>query len=1009
MKKLLLLSLVLASVFFSYADAWGQARTVTGRVTSPDGIELPGVNVVVRGTTTGTNTNVDGTYSIEVPGPETTLVYSFLGMSTHQELVGDRNVINIRLVTDTRALSEVVVVGYGTQERRDITGSIASADARQIEDRPVPNALEAIQGQVAGVQIQSTSGRPGAGMMVRVRGRASIGGAGANEPLYVIDGVPISNVSDTQIGSTAEPGPSPLANLNPEDIESIQVLKDAAAAAIYGSRASNGVVLITTKRGRINQPTQINFSTYQGVQTLTRRPDMLNAEQYRTIQREARINAGANPDAPTLPDGTNNPNYFPALPAGATSTDWIDEIMRDRSRVSNYTLSASGGGERTTFYVSGSYFNQDAILREGGFERFSTRFNLDHRATDRLNFGLNMQLARSQITQTAVDNSIYSPWSQGLQSRPDERPFTDEGGFAVVTTNNPRRLFEPEYETDIYSSIGNLFAEYEFLPGLTARTMVGTEIAYTKDFTYLPTTSFQGAAVGGEGTAANALRVNWLVENTLSFQRTVLAERLRINAVVGHTYQEDTRERSSVTGRDFPSDAFRYLTSAANIATGFSDWTGWGLESLLGRVNLDLDDRFLISAAIRRDGSSRFGRNNLYGTFPSVAVGWRISAMEFMQPLQFVTDLKLRASYGITGNQASIGDFTALSLIGAGQNYADRSGLGATRIGNPGLLWETTAQTNLGLDASFFNARLNIMLDVYNKETRDLLLARPIPRTSGFGSIQENIGSVRNRGFEVAIQSVNLDGAFRWTTNFNAAYNENEVLALHQDEPIQVGFVSRVAVGQPIGSFFVIRATGVDPQTGNMIYEDLDGSGTIGDADRQFVGNPFPKWEGGLTNRFEFAGFDLSAQIYFRYGNDLYNLQREGINGYTNMGASLANMTTDALRRWQNPGDQTDMPRAITGAPGVQNNRRSSRFVEDGSFARLRLLTLGYTLPANVAGMAALRNARVYVSAQNLFTLTRYSGPDPEVSSSMDDRQAGVDQGAIPQLRTIMIGINLGI
>lgn len=1000
---------MLGSTLLSSVGAWAQARIVTGRVTGPDGMELPGVNVVVRGTTIGTSTSVEGAYSIEVPGPQATLVFTFLGMTTQQELVGDRTVINVRLVTDTRALSEIVVVGYGTQERRDITGAIASADARQIENRPVPNALEAIQGQVAGVQIQSTSGRPGAGMMVRVRGRASIGGAGANEPLYVIDGVPISNVSDTQIGSAAEPGPSPLANLNPEDIESIQVLKDAAAAAIYGSRASNGVVLITTKRGRAGQPSQINFTTYQGVQTLTRRPDMLNAQQYNMIQREARVNAGANPDARTLPNGNPNPNFFPAIGTDASTTDWIDLILRDRSRVSNYTLSASGGGDKTTFYVSGAYFNQDAILREGGFERFSTRFNLDHRATDRLNFGLNMQLGRSHITQTAVDNSIYSPWSQALQSRPDERPFTDEGEFAVVTTNNPMRLFEPEYDTEIYSSIGNLFAEYEFLPGLTARTMLGTEIAYTKDFTYLPTTSFQGAGVGGQGTAANALRVNWLVENTINFQRSLVGDRLGVNAVIGHTYQEDTRERSSVTGRDFPSDAFRYITSAANITSGFSDWTGWGLESLLGRVNLDWDDQFLLSAAVRRDGSSRFGKNNLYGVFPSVAVGWRISALPFMQPLQFLTDLKLRASYGITGNQASIGNFTSIAEIGAGQNYADRSGLGATRIGNPDLRWETTAQANLGLDASFFNNRLNIILDLYNKETRDLLLARPIPRTSGFSSIQENIGSVRNRGFEIGIQSVNVDGAFRWTTNFNAAFNENEVLALHEDEPIQVGFVSRVAVGQPIGSFFVIRATGVDPQTGDMIYEDLDGSGTIGDADRQFVGNPFPKWEGGITNRFEFAGFDLSAQIHFSYGNDLYNLQREGINGYTNLGASLANMTTDALRRWQNPGDVTDMPRAVTGTPGVLNNRRSSRFVEDGSFARLRNLTVGYTLPANIAGMAALRNARIYLTAQNLFTLTNYSGPDPEVSSSADDRQAGVDQGAIPQLRTITIGLNLGI
>jgi TonB-linked SusC/RagA family outer membrane protein len=995
MKKSYLIVLLFLIGFSNLALA--QNRKVNGKVTSAlDGMDLPGVNVMIKGTSNGTVTDINGNYVLEVPGENAVLVFSSVGFALEERTVGTQTVINVSLLDDIKQLSEVVVVGYGTQERRDLTGSIASVGKKEIENTPVSNSMQAIQGRVAGVQIASASGRPGSAMQVRVRGRASVGGVGSNDPLYVIDGVPISNNDDSQ--TTGGQGISPLASLNPEDIESIQVLKDAASAAIYGSRGSNGVVLITTKKGAKDKPTQINFSAYTGVQDLTRKMDMLNADEYRMIQREARANTGL----------AESPRY--AAYDTLKTYDYINDILRKSSKISNYSLSTSGGSKNTQFYVSGSYFKQDAILKEGGYERLAGRFNLNHQATDKLNFGLNLGLTKSKVVQTSVDNSIYSPWAQALQTPPDENPYNADNSYAVITTNNPMRLFEPDYQTEVYSTVNNVFAEYEIIKGVKFRSSLGSEVAYTKDFEYFNTLSFQGQGnINGQGTAANALRTNWLTEQTLTYNKSLLNDKLFVTALAGFSYQKDQRERSSVSGRGFPSDNFRYLTSASSIYAGSSDWTGNALESTIGRLNLAWEDRYLFQAAVRRDGSSKFGANNRYGIFPSVSAGWRISSESFMENITFLNDLKLRASYGLTGNQNSIGNFTSLALVGSGQNYDDRAGLGAAQLPNPDLKWETTAQSNIGLDVTVLNNKVTLNLDWYDKTTNDLLLARPIPRTSGFGSIQENIGSIRNRGFEAMLQTVNIDKELRWTTNFNISANRNKVLKLYNNQPINAGFVSRTEVGQPVGSFYVIKALGVNPETGDMMYEDLNGDGKYNDSDRQFVGNPFPDFEGGITNTVTYKGFDFSAFFQFSKGNDIYMLYEEGANGTMNLGASTANMSKRALDRWTPENRDTNVPRAFaaTGSDNL-NLLRSSRYMEDGSYIRLKNITLGYTLPANLTNKAFVRSARVFVTGQNLLTFTKYTGFDPEVSSSNDDRQAGVDQGAIPQLRNVTVGLNIG-
>ena len=1008
MKKFLLLSFMLM-LSFAFSESWAQDRTVTGQVTSvEDGSTLPGVNVVIKGTTIGTVTDIDGNYSLQVSGNNVVLVFSFIGLATEEAEVGSRSVVNIAMTTDIKQLSEVVVIGYGTQTRRKITGAIGSTGTEAFENIPVADPLQALQGRVAGVEVSSSSGRPGGANIVRIRGVASIGGANANNPLYVVDGVPISNRDDSQ--QAAGQGFSPIANLNPDDIASMEVLKDAAAAAIYGSRASNGVVLITTKKGSYNEKTQFDIKFSQGVQELTNTVDFLNARQFREIMRESRANAGLAPDAQFDDD--------PSL----QTTDWIDLIQRDDPRILNFSLSAQGGSEKTKFFVSANYFQQESILKKGEFERFSTRFNLEHYATDKVNIGFNIQAVRSFLFQTAVDNSIFSPWPTAVGARPDEVPFDGDGAFTTLATvNNPIRNFENTDETTVYNVLSNAYAEIELIKGLRFKTLFGVDFNVTRDFGKDPITSFQGEGVGGAGFSGDVFRLNWLTENTLNYTTKLADERLTLNALVGYTYQVDTRDRTSVAGNGFPSDDFEFLTSAAQNTAFSSDQTENRLVSYLSRVNLDWDDKYLLSLSVRRDGSSKFGVNNRFGTFSAVSAGWRVSGEEFMKSLSnVIDDLKLRASWGQTGNQAPIGDFTSLDLIGSGANYNDLPGFAPTQLGNPDLTWETADQIDIGLDVTVLNSRLNLTVDYFKKTTKDLLLPRTLPFETGFGTVQQNIGEMENTGFEFGINSLNIDGDVRWTTSLNVTTLDNEVTALvlspnGEPTPIDNGFVSRTDVGQPIGSYYVVKYLGVDPQTGDALYDDISGpdgvpDGAITADDRQFLGNPIPDVSGGFTNTVTYKGFDLSIFFSFAFGREVYRLDAEGQGGLFDGGLQETGVNMDArmINRWQQPGDITDVPRAIAGAQGVFNTQRSSRFIEDADFIRLKNVTLGYNFPKSIIEKAKLRSLRLYFTGQNLWTETDFTGFDPEISSSLDQRQAGVDQGAIPQLKNYTFGVNIG-
>ncbi len=578
-------------------------------------------------------------------------------------------------------------------------------------------------------------------------------------------------------------------------------------------------------------------------------------------------------------------------------------------------------------------------------------------------------------------------------------------------------MFQSENYVNLSNAFNSSYLEFQILPELKFKTAVGVDFTYLDQRLYDPILSLSGAGSNGSGSSGYVQTRNLLATQTLSYDKTFFSDRLNLNAIAVYEYQNNQRENNRVDGTNFPSDLTPYLTSAASITGGTSNFTEYAMASALARVNLAWESKYLFSASIRRDGSSKFPEAGRFGYFPSVSAGWVISEEDFLKSVESISLLKLRASYGSTGNQEGIGNFAYRRTIGGGYNYLDLPGFALNAIGSPNLKWESTDQFDIGVDLGLFNNRLEISADYFNKKTRDLLLNRPIPTTTGFNSILENIGNMKGSGFDFQVTSRNFQKEnFTWSTTLNLSTYQNEITKLYNDQPIDQGFVVRQAVGQPLGSFFLIKATGVDPLTGDMTYEDIDGSGTITSADRQFLGNPLPKFHGGFTNNLTYKNFDLSVFFQYSYGNDLYNLGAEGTGGYGSMGgvvtatAPATNMFKEYYdERWTPENTNAKYPRAVGGAKGSYNTQRSSRFLEDGSYLRLKTLTLGYNLPKSFIQKAKFSNVRIYASAYNLLTFTKYTGFDPEVSSELSVSSLGVDQSSIPQMKTFMLGINLGL
>jgi len=993
MKKVLLaLSFVMV---FGLGAIFAQTRTITGTVTgSDDGMPIPGASVFVKGTTIGTVTQANGAYSLSVPQDAQTLVVSFVGMETQELEIAGRSLVNIALKSSAIAMDEVVVVGYGTQSVRRMTTSVASVTASSIENVPVANVAQALSGKMAGVQVASTSGRPGSPILMAIRGRSSI--AAGNDPLIVVDGVPISNTQDLYNTGMGQ-GFSAMANLNPDDIASIDVLKDAAAAAIYGSRGSNGVVLITTKKGKLNEKSNIVFSTYYGTQSIIKERDLLNASEYRQMYNEARASLGQ--AAMFTEEAVNNPPH---------DVDWLDVIMRDKPIIQNYQLSATGGSSKSQYYVGFGYFQQEGLLLKQSFDRYSIRVNLDHKVNDFIKVGSNVNLSRTHRNETSVDNSIYSPWPRALVARPDQPIYNEDGSYATNDYNNPLRMFEPDMTIALSNVLTSNYLEVTLLDGLVFKTLAGIDYSITEEDQFNTLRSFQGAGSNRSASSGVSRRMNYVLTQTLNYRKMLLDNKLSIDAVGVYEFQKNTRDRVYTEVQNFPSDATRTLNAGAKVVAGWTSWTGNSLQSILGRLSLAWEEKYLLGVSLRRDGSSRFPKNGRYGVFPSLSGGWVVSEEDFLKDLDYLSYLKIRASYGKTGNQSGIADFGYLETFGAGYNYNDLAGMRLARLASPDLRWESTKQIDLGIELGFLANRIMVEIDYYKKTTEDLLLNKPIPATTGFSSRLENIGNMEGKGFDIAVKSTNFKGAFNWNTSLTLSTYKNEITKLFEDQPINGSFVTRHAVGQPLGAFFLVKALGVDPQTGDMIFEDLNKDGIISGDDRQFMGSPLPKLHGGLQNDFSYKGFDLSIFFQGSFGHKLYKLNEEGTGGGASLGAAAVptNVFKDIWNnRWTEPGQKASQPRVVGGARGTFNTQRSSRYLEDATYVRLKNITLGYTIPSLYAQKVFMNSLRVYVSGQNLITFTDYTGLDPEISTETVVANYGVDQGAIPQMKSIQFGL----
>ena len=1006
-----LYSVILWSVLLTMLPGYllAQGVRISGRVISAqDGQAIPGVNIQVKGTTNGVSTDADGNYSITAPGNNAVLVFTSIGLISQEQAVGTRTVINVQMQESINELTQVVVTGYTTTQRKDISSSIASISPEKFKDIPVASFDQALQGQAAGVLVQQSSGTPGGGLMVRVRGNTSI--SASNRPLFIVDGVPVENgaLTGREFGGQTD---NALALFNPNDIESIDVLKDASAKAIYGSRAANGVVLITTKRGKANQKTKFTADVQQGMIDIIRRPDLLNATELLDLQREAVTNAGQDPDKLGLIKGVTD----------GQNTDWINSILR-KGVYQQYQLSTQGGNDKTQFYLSGSYRNEEGIQLNSQFTRYTGQFKFDHKANSKLSFGMNLTLSQVKNKRVKGDNFLDGVYSGALKSLPYYSPYNEQGKlygpndpeYAGFPNFNPvGQAVLPRFETYTIKMLAGLYVDYEILQNLRFRSKISADYNNITEDQFEPSTTAIGGflpSVGGQGygvfSSANVSKI--INTNTLNYSYQ-LAEKNHFSGTAGFEVLQQFQRSGNLQGRLFPSDDFTYIRSAGIVDQGDSYKNRSGLVSTFAEVRYDYDEKYLATITARYDGSSRFGQNRRFGVFPSASFAWRISSEPFMQKFRFLDDLKLRTSYGFTGNE-QIGDYQFLGTW-ASVTYSGATGVGPSALANANLQWERTREANIGLDASFFSGRLNVTIDAYDNLTNKLLFAQPIPQTTGFSTVQGNIGEVSNRGLELTISTVNVNKAVRWSTDFNVSHNENKVVSLATDKPVFRGYTANgvsntnvILPGQPLGTFWGLKFLGVDPATGDAIYDDKNGDGKITPDDGQVIGNAQAKLYGGLTNRVSWKGFEVSAFLQFSYGNSILNFTNTTL---VNTGSDIqSNQSRQALKRWRKEGDITSVPRYVF--QNTYNNYLSSRFLEDGSFLRLKNVTVSYNLPKKWVERVKLSSTRIYASATNLWTLTNYSGPDPEVST-LDGSTAsqGIDFFTLPQVKTVFVGLSV--
>ena len=994
MKRSLLLSFAFLIVIAFNAMA---QRTVSGKVIDETGEALPGVNVVIKGTTTGTTTNLDGNYRISVDDG-VTLAFSYVGFETQEIQVGVRTTIDVTLGGAVE-LQEVVVVGYGTTLKSELTSAIASVGKEDIERLPNVSPEQSLQGLASGVFVQSQGGQPGGAVSVRIRGQTSVN-AGA-QPLYVVDGIIIAsgNLTQNPIGGEEQ---NVLATLNPQDIESMQVLKDAASTAIYGARAANGVVLITTKRGQSGKA-KIDLRFWTGVAEPIALLEKASASEQIMIEREGLLN-----DSPWL--SPNDPSLSnEALDwDGVTDSDLVGAIFRE-AVVREYNVSVSGGNNTLKYFVSGGYRDEEGVMLGSNFERFSTRLNVDYYATDNLTIGTSLSFASNKQNLVESGNNIYGIYTSAILA-PNFRPIYDsETGEFVDTfrgfnTNPVRAALQQKLVTTTNKLLGNWNFTYKLpVEGLAFRTDLSYDWNYVREDSYTPETTGRGRGSQGRGDYSTRDQGTYTLEPTLRFSRTFGGSH-KITAVAGMTWQNRKNTQGFITATGFARSSLAYIRSAAIYTNGDSFRLDQSFMSGFARVNYAYDEKYLASVSFRRDGSSQFGPDNKFGDFYAFSVGWNFSEENFFN-VDAITFGKIRASYGVTGND-QIGNFQYVGTFSGGASYLDQPGLTPTRLENPELSWEETTSTDIGLEVAMFRNRLNMNFGVFRQETNGLLFNNQVPWTTGFTSFQDNIGIVQNEGFEVDLNGVILDlNGFQWTGKLNLTFLRNEVKELNSDEPILSGFASAIIEGESINTFFGLKWLGVDPATGNSVFEDVNGDGAITSDDNQVIGNHSPEIVGGISTGFSYKGITIDAFFQFVEGVDVYN----NTQVFSQNVSGRWGLERNVLRRWRQPGDVTDIPRASQ-TSSLEFTNDNSRFLSDGSYLRLKNVTLAYNLPSELVSKAKLRNVRIYVQGTNLLTWTGYNGPDPEISAfGFTNTSLGTDFLTFPNTKMYSVGINLGL
>lgn len=990
-----------------------QKRSVTGVITDASGEPIIGANVIEKGNpSNGVITDFDGRFSLAVHPESKVLVISYIGYITQEVALRDVSNYTIVLEEDTQALNEVVVIGYGTVKKSDLTGAVGSIQIDKVQGVSIKSVDQMLQGRTSGLYMVQNSGMPGASSSVRIRGGNSI--SGGNEPLYIIDGVPVY-----PSGGSSHTELNPLNTIPTNDIESIEVLKDASSTAIYGSRGANGVIIVTTKRGQSGK-TNVSFESYWGVENIAKDFNLLDAATFEKLSNESLVNSGG------------KPAYDESSPS--PTTDWQELTKNKNALLQNYQLTVSGGNEKSTFLTSFNIYDQKGTIRATDMKKFAFRANLEHKISATMRMGVNLTLTKvdnNRVGNSVLGSRLTTPPNLPVKQNDGSYTYSDDAG--VTTFDNPVGVINDKVDkTSRFRTLDNAFIEWNILKGLTLKSSVGIDLNYSKSDYYNPRSIYSGSLKDGEAIKQAYNTLIWINENILTYTNSW--DKHSFTGMLGYTQQASDYDKLSAGSYGFQNDILEMnnLGAGTTYSTPGSTLEKWALNSYLGRINYSYNSKYLLTASFRADGSSRFGSNNRWGYFPSVALAWRASEESFIKEWEFISNLKPRISYGVTGNQDGIGVYPSYALLGTTGfpvGGSKETGYYPSQVANAKLKWETTTQYDAGLDIGFLNNRLNFVIDAYYKKTSDLLLRVTVPATSGFTTGLKNIGEVENKGIEMAINATPVTGEFTWNTNFNITFNRNKVLDLgdvsfiyptagQENNGIHLGRI--IKVGEPLGTFYgyafdgifgttddIVSSAQPNAKPGDIRFKDISGpdgvpDGMINDLDRTIIGCAQPKFFGGFVNDFSYKNFDLNVNMIFTYGNDIYNGTRvtmEDMQGATNMFASTIN-------RWTPENQNTNLPRMLRSKTVM---RVSDQYVEKGSYLRIQNITLGYAVPKQVLKYTKhVSGLRVYASLQNFFTITNYSGNNPEVSKyGQDNLGAGYDSFTYPMSKTVLFGLNV--